>query len=112
MCFLVGLVIRLAVLSQTATLGPKIVDEQQYTQIAENIGAGNGFGWAAGQPTSIRPPLYPGLLAATWALTGATNFQAVRVVQILLSLATALLVYWIGASVWNQQAGALGAAIC
>ena len=67
-CFALGLVVRLAIWTGTGALGPKITDEQQYTQIAENIRAGNGFAWAPGQPTSIRPPLYPGLLAATWTL--------------------------------------------
>ena len=110
--FIAGLVLRLLVLSQTTDLGPRITDEQQYVQIARNIVAGNGFGWAAGQPTSIRPPLYPGLLAATWTIAGSTNFQAVRFIQILLSLATAVLVYWLGAKAWNERAGALAAGIC
>jgi len=111
-CFAIGLVVRLAVWADTGTLGLKITDEQQYTQIAQNVRAGNGFAWAPGQPTSIRPPLYPGLLAATWITLGGTNLQAVRFVQILLSLATAALVYWLGASVWNTNTGALAAAIC
>ncbi|HUK34582.1 MAG TPA: hypothetical protein VLV86_11755, partial [Vicinamibacterales bacterium] len=59
-CFAIGLVVRLAVWADTGTLGLKITDEQQYTQIAQNVRAGNGFAWAPGQPTSIRPPLYPG----------------------------------------------------
>jgi 4-amino-4-deoxy-L-arabinose transferase-like glycosyltransferase len=108
--FIAGLAIRLAVLSQTGTLGPKIVDEQQYTQLAENIVAGHGFAWAAGQPTSIRPPLFPGLLAATWTALGTTNFQAIRVIQILLSLATAWLVFVVGRAAWNEPAAAIGAA--
>ena len=109
--FLIGLAIRLIVLSRTGNLGPKIVDEQQYTQIAQNVVAGNGFGWAPGQLTSIRPPLYPGLLAATWTLAG-TSVQLVRVIQIFLSLVTAMLVYLIGRAAWNERAGALAAAIC
>jgi 4-amino-4-deoxy-L-arabinose transferase-like glycosyltransferase len=111
-CFALGLVVRLAIWTGTGALGPKITDEQQYTQIAENIRAGNGFAWAPGQPTSIRPPLYPGLLAATWTLTGGTSFQAVRMLQIVLSLATAALVYWLGASLWSAEVGAVGAAVC
>ena len=39
-------------------------------------------------PTSIRPPLYPGMLAAVLSVTGSKNLQAVRVLQILLALAT------------------------
>ena len=109
--FLIGLAIRLVVLARTGDLGPKIVDEQQYTQIAQNVVAENGFGWAPGQLTSIRPPLYPGLLAATWTIAG-TSFQLVRVIQILLSLATAALVYLIGRAAWDERTGALAAAIC
>lgn len=111
-CFALGLLVRLVVWAETGALQPRITDEQQYTQIAENIRAGNGFAWAPGQPTSIRPPLYPGLLAATWTLAGRTDFQAVRMIQILLSLATAILVYWLGATLWSKEAGALAAAIC
>ncbi len=110
-CFVIGLVIRLAVFTQTAQLTPKIVDEQQYTQIAENIRAGNGFAWAPGQPTSIRPPLYPGMLAATWSALGGTSFQAIRLLQILMSIATAALVFWIGARVWSAEVGGIAAAI-
>jgi 4-amino-4-deoxy-L-arabinose transferase-like glycosyltransferase len=110
--FVAGLVIRLALLWSTAGMGPKVEDEQQYTRIAENVVAGTGFSWAVGQPTSIRPPLYPGLLAATWTLLGTTSFQAVRAIQILLSLATAALVFVLGRSAWNDRVGAAGAAIC
>jgi len=110
--FVAGLGIRLALQWSTAGLGPKVEDEQQYTRIAENVVAGTGFSWAVGQPTSIRPPLYPGLLAATWTLLGTTSFQAVRAIQILLSLATAALVFVLGRAAWNDRVGAAGAAIC
>src|SRR4051812_2915659 len=85
--FLVGLALRLAILANTAGLTTKIVDEQQYSQIARSIVAGHGFGWGPGQPTSIRPPLYPALLAGIWAMS-PDNLQAVRLVQIALGLAT------------------------
>ncbi len=93
---LLGLAVRVAILSQTTHLGTPIMDEQQYSQIARNLVAGNGFAWGPGAPTSIRPPLYPAMLAATWQALGADNLQAIRVVQIVLSLATAALVYLIG----------------
>src|SRR5437763_11938332 len=96
----IGLVVRLGIFWQTTALGAEIMDEQQYSQIARNIGAGNGFAWGPGAPTSIRPPLYPALLAGIWAVAGPANLQAVRVVQILLSLATAALVYGLGARLY------------
>ena len=80
----VGLVIRLAILWQTPGLGTEIIDEQQYSQIARSIVAGHGFAWGEGRPTSIRPPLYPAMLAGIWSVAGSENLQAVRVIQILL----------------------------
>jgi len=93
---LVGLAVRGAILSQTTHLGTPIMDEQQYSQIARNIDAGNGFAWGPGAPTSIRPPLYPAMLAGAWKALGSENLQAIRALQILMSLATAALVYLIG----------------
>lgn len=107
-----GLLIRLAILSQTSGLGTKIVDEQQYSQIARNIVAGHGFAWSAGAPTSIRPPLYPAMLAGIWSVAGSESLQAVRVVQILLALATTALVYVLGARLYDAVVGRWAAAVC
>jgi 4-amino-4-deoxy-L-arabinose transferase-like glycosyltransferase len=110
--FVAGLLLRIAILWNTRELGTPIMDEQQYSQIARNIVAGNGFGWSAGEPTSIRPPLYPALLAGTWSIFGRDSLQAIRIIQICLSFATAGLVYFIGASVFNRRAGLVAAAVC
>ncbi|MCU1382480.1 MAG: glycosyl transferase family 39 [Acidobacteria bacterium] len=108
----IGLVIRLAILWQTPGLVTKIVDEQQYSQIARSIAAGDGFAWHAGAPTSIRPPLYPAMLAAIWTAAGSENLQAVRVIQILLALATTALVYVLGARLYGPVVGRWAAAVC
>jgi 4-amino-4-deoxy-L-arabinose transferase-like glycosyltransferase len=109
--FVLGLVLRIGILTQTSTLGTPIMDEQQYSQIARTVAAGDGYGWDSHSPTSIRPPLYPGLLASTWTLFGAGNLQAVRVIQIVLSALTAALVYLLGANIWGARVGRLAAAI-
>src|SRR5262245_27682350 len=109
--FVIGLLVRLATLTASSGLGTRIVDEQQYAQIARNMVSGHGFAWGPGQPTSIRPPLYPALLAGVWAVT-PDSLQAIRVVQILLALATAVLVYFLGSRVYNPRVGAWAAAIC
>lgn len=108
----IGLMVRLVVLWQTATLEMKIGDELQYSQIARSILAGDGFGWGPGQLTSIRPPLYPGLLAAIWAVAGPHNLQAIRILQIVLALATTGVVYLIGARVYSPRTGRYAAAVC
>jgi len=107
-----GLAVRLAILFYTPTLGTPIVDEQHYSRLASNLLAGNGFASGAGQLTSIRPPLYPGFLAAVWSVAGPLNFQAVRICQCILALATSALVYLLGARTHGTTVARLGAALC
>lgn len=109
MALVLGVAVRVAILAKTGALGAQIVDEQHYSQIAQNIVAGNGFAWGPGEPTSIRPPLYPGLLAAVWTLS-PNNLQAIRVLQMLLTLATAVLVYILGSRIYDPAVGAWAAA--
>lgn len=105
-----GLVVRVGILWHTADLGLKIADEQQYAQLATSLLHGRGFAWATGELTSLRPPLYPGFLAAIWRVTGEGNLQAVRVVQIVLSLLTALLAFDLGRRAFTPAVGAFAAA--
>src|SRR5262245_65708283 len=109
LALLFGAAVRVCVLYNTRDLQPKIIDEQHYSQIAQNIAAGNGFAWGPGEPTSIRPPLYPALLAAVWTVV-PNNLQAIRVLQMLLTLATAVLVYRLGSRVYDPTVGAWAAA--
>jgi 4-amino-4-deoxy-L-arabinose transferase-like glycosyltransferase len=105
-----GLVLRAVIFWHTPDLGTEIVDEQHYATLARNIVAGHGFAWGPGQPTSIRPPLFPGLVAGIWYLAGAGNLQAVRLVQIALALLTTALVYQLGRQLFNPVVGRYAAA--
>lgn len=109
---IVGLVVRAVILWHTGDLGTGIVDEQHYRRLASNIYDHREFAATAGEPTSIRPPLYPALIAAVWAITSPQNLQAIRVVQILLALGTTVLVYRIGQRVFNHQTACYAAAMC
>jgi hypothetical protein len=111
LALVVGLGLRAGVFWHTSALGTEIVDEQHYANLAANILAGNGFASAAGHPTSIRPPLYPSLVAAVWAVAGVRNLQAVRLVQIGLALATALVTGLIGRRVFGPTVGRYAAAV-
>ena len=88
----VGLGLRLAMLAGTSELGVRIADEQHYHVLATNLVEGRGFAFANG-PTSLRPPLYPTMVAGIWRLTGTRSLQAVRAVQIILSLLTVIAVF-------------------
>ena len=107
-----GLVLRLAILWGASGVGVRIVDEQHYAQLASNVLAGHGFGWGPGDLTSIRPPLYPGLLVAIWSVFGDQNFQAVRVVQMGLAMATTAGVYALGLRAFNPSVARFGAVLC
>lgn len=107
---LIGLAIRGVVLWHTSALGTGIVDEQHYRQLAESLVAGYGFAWGPHALTSIRPPLYPAMMAAAWWLLGHESLQAIRYIQVGLGLATAGVVYLIGARVYGAAIGRYAAA--
>ena len=109
--FALGLIVRLAVLSQTSDLGLPIVDERHYVRLATNLLEGHGFAWSPGEPTSIRPPLYPAFLAGLWTITGPSAFQTVRVCQIVMAVLTTLLMFRLGTRVYGRDAGYLAAAV-
>ena len=106
----IGLVVRVVFLWQTPALDTEIVDERHYVALARNVLAGHGFAWGPGEPTSIRPPLYPAFLAGVWAFTGI-DFQAVRLVQFLLALLTTAMVYQIGRQMFSPVVGRYAAAV-
>lgn len=104
-----ALVIRVALAVGVAGLETKIVDEQHYVTLAANLADGHGFSWGAGIPTSIRPPLYPFLIASLWKVTGTRSLDLIRWAQIPLALVSILLVYAIGV-LWFDRPTGLGAA--
>jgi len=110
--FGIGLLIRIVAIAQTSALGTPIVDERDYSTLAGNVLAGVGFAWDEGHLTSLRPPLYPAMVAAIWSLDGERSLQAIRAVQLILALMTAAAVYQLGARSFSREVGQLGAAIC
>jgi 4-amino-4-deoxy-L-arabinose transferase-like glycosyltransferase len=92
-------------------MGLQIVDEQHYATLAGSLFRGHGFAWAEGQPTSLRPPLYPFVVASVWKVAGGESVQAVRAVQTALSLATVVLVYILAHHVFDRGAALLAAAV-
>jgi 4-amino-4-deoxy-L-arabinose transferase-like glycosyltransferase len=106
----IGLIVRAVLFWQTPAMDTEIVDEQHYVALARNVLAGNGIAWGPGEPTSIRPPLYPAFLAAIWGVAGV-DLQVVRVVQFLLTLLTTGLVYQIGRRMFSPVVGRYAAAV-
>jgi len=105
-----GLLVRVAVLPAMSHVDLRIADEGHYYRLATSLVEGRGFAFESG-PTSLRPPLYPAFVAAVWTVTGSRSLQAVRLAQIGLALALALIVFAIGRELFGERAGAIAAAI-
>src|SRR4029453_3516611 len=104
-----GLILRLVLLWSTTSLFTPIVAEQQNRNPSLNFLGARGLAWSPGEPTSLRPPMYPTLLAGIWAVAGHDNMQAVRIVQILLALLTTFVVYQLGRRAFGSAVGEIGA---
>src|SRR5437870_4423047 len=102
---LAGAVVRLALWIWFEDRSPQIWDEQEYNQLAVNLVRDGEFGFSSGQPTSIRPPLYPALVAGVYQLCGLENFQCVRLLQAGMSLLTVLVLVELGAAVYSRSVG-------
>src|SRR5690242_14127357 len=107
---LLGLAIRLVALWGVRDLPATIADEQQYTLLAHSLVHGDGFAWGPGRPTSLRPPLFPFVVAAGGRVVGHGSLQAVRVLQIALAALTGLGVYAIGRRLYDERAARWAAA--
>ncbi len=105
----VALVVRLAALWASAGMELQIVDEQHYHQLATSLARGDGFAWGPSRPTSLRPPLYPALIAGIWRVTGSDSLQAVRGVQVVLALTSIWLLYLLGARLFDRVTAATAA---
>ena len=106
-----GLLLRLSLLLFFWDQPLTIVDEQHYNAIAKNILTHYEFSLKTGQPTSIRPPLYPAFLSAVYFLTGGINYNAVRIIQILLSLGIICMVNLLGKNIFNDKTGLIASLI-
>ena len=108
---LAALALRLVILAMTPQLGPADRGRAALPRPGDEPGRGPWAGDRPAGPTSLRPPLYPALVAGLWSVTGSRSLQVVRAVQMLLGLATAALVFWIGRRLYDDRAGLVAAAI-
>lgn len=106
-----GLLLRGALLISAEDRSLLVIDEQHYHLLARNILAGHGYCHEPGKPTSTRPPLYPLFLSTVWWVSGRESLQAVRAVQILLSLLNVFLLFRLGSRLYGRRIGMLAAAL-
>jgi 4-amino-4-deoxy-L-arabinose transferase-like glycosyltransferase len=108
---LAGAVVRLALWAWFRDVPISIGDEKEYHALAANLATRGEFAFDPGMPTSIRPPLYPALVAVIYRAFGTGNIAAVRLVQCGLSLVTVVLAYRLGTETYGRRAGLWAAAL-
>jgi 4-amino-4-deoxy-L-arabinose transferase-like glycosyltransferase len=110
---LVGAVIRLALLVWFWGKPPQIYDEKYlYSAIASNLAETSSFGASPEEHTSLRPPLYPAFVAIIYKICGNENYDAVRIVQTLLSLVLVAIIYRLGCIVFSERVGLWAGILC
>lgn len=106
----VGLIVRIVILMLYGNQ-PMRHDERDYNTLAVNLVEHHEFALTPGVPTSLRPPLYPVLVAGIYELFGTENWHAVRIVQALMSLITVCIVFRLGSSAYSREVGLLAAGV-
>jgi 4-amino-4-deoxy-L-arabinose transferase-like glycosyltransferase len=108
-----GVVVRLLLWGWFYGRTPEIFDEKYlYSAIAENLVQRGEFADEPGRITSKRPPLYPAFVAGIYFLFGVDNYDAVRLIQSVLSLGTVAIVYQLGRRIYNPRVGWWAASFC
>jgi 4-amino-4-deoxy-L-arabinose transferase-like glycosyltransferase len=110
---LAGAVVRLLLWAEFRHEPIHIWDEWDYNALATNLVQHGEFTFnPGGTPTSLRPPLYPAVVAAVYRLSGGENFAAVRLLQAALSLLTVAVVYRLGREVASPRTATWLAGLC
>jgi len=109
---LVGITLRLAVAMWVHGEPLHVWDERDYDTLAVNLVRHGEYGFEPGIKTSIRPPLYPALLAAVYSVAGERNYLAVRALQAVLSGGLVVVVFFLARGMYDQRTGVVAAAIC
>lgn len=107
---LAGMIVRLGLWMVWAEAPVRVVDAQDYNHLALGLLERGEFVDQHGRLTSLRPPLYPAMIAAIYRVFGSENYAAVRAVQSLLSLLTVVCVYILGREVYSRRVGLWAAA--
>ncbi len=108
-----GAAVRVVLWEQFRDVTPQITDELDYIGLAGTLVGSGEFGFAPGRPVSIRPPLYPAIVAGVYRVLGPENHEAVRALQAALGLVNVGLVFALAWVVGRKKSLALiASALC
>ncbi len=106
-----GVAVRILLLVWFAGLPLDIHDERDYNALAVNLVETGQYSLDGHKPVSMRPPLYPAFVAGVYRLAGVENFQAVRILQAVISLLNVILLYCLASEIYNRQIGTWAAGL-
>ncbi len=90
---------------------PQISDALDYDRLAVTLVKTGAYTSEAGVPISLRPPLYPVMVAGIYLVFGIGNYFAVACVQSIISMGTMILVHRLGSSLFGPNVGLFAAAV-
>jgi 4-amino-4-deoxy-L-arabinose transferase-like glycosyltransferase len=106
-----GLIVRFALCASVRSVGLVTYDERQYYELAANLFGGRGFFLEELGRTSLRPPLFPAFMAVVWWFGGGPSYQAIRLAECLVAVATVPLVFVIARRMFDDRVAAVAAVI-
>lgn len=106
-----GAFIRIVLLGFFGSDPPTTADAQDYNGLAVALIETGAYADGAGKPLSLRPPLFPAIVAGVYWGFGTENYLAVSAFHAALSLATVVLAFRLGVEVYSPRAGVVAAAV-
>lgn len=110
--FLLGALVRVGLWFAWCSWSPLLNgDAIDYQGLASRLATTGAYTSAKGNLISLRPPLYPAIVAVTYGIAGIENDNAVRAIQACVGLLTTLVVYRLGVLVYSRRVALWAAAI-
>ena len=106
-----AVLVRLAVAVSFGAQPPVIADAQDYDRLAVGLLQTGSYMTTSGELSSLRPPLYPLVVAGVYFLAGEGNFVAVALLQAAISLVTMVVVHRMAAQLAGPWVGLTAAAM-
>lgn len=107
--FFFALLLRLTILYILSTTAIN-ADAIQYNEIAMSIAEGKGYAMKNGEPTAIRPPLYPFFLAGIYVFIG-NNIKIVQILQSCLLALVCIIIFYIGKNIFDLKTGYIASGV-
>jgi 4-amino-4-deoxy-L-arabinose transferase-like glycosyltransferase len=107
---ILAFVIRLAFIL-LVPLHPLETDAKDYDRLGLSLSQGLGYVNDIGEPTAMRPPVYPVFLGAIYFIAGHHLFW-VRLLQAILGAGTCLLTFFIATIVFDRKTAMLSGFLC